>query len=79
MIRILFFGPVAEKIEKREMQIDHSPGLSLQDVVTQLKSQYPQVFDIISFIAVNNVQTREMELMLQDNDEIAFMAKFSGG
>jgi len=79
MIRILFFGPVAEKIEKREMQIDHRPGLSLQEVIAQLKHQHPQAFDIISFIAVNNVQTREMELALQDNDEIAFMAKFSGG
>ena len=79
MIRVLFFGPVAEQVPARQMQIDFKPGDCLQDVVTQLTARYPKAFEIISFIAVNNVQTRDMRLALHDNDEIALMAKYSGG
>jgi molybdopterin converting factor small subunit len=79
MIRILFFGPVAEHVATRQIQIEFQPGLCLQDAVAQLTVRYPKAFEIICFIAVNNVQTRDMALALKDNDEIAFMAKFSGG
>jgi molybdopterin converting factor small subunit len=79
MIRVLFFGPVAERVAARQTEIGFQPGFCLQDAVAQLTALYPQAFEIVCFIAVNNVQTRDMKLALQDNDEIAFMAKFSGG
>ena len=79
MIRILFFGPVAEQIGARELQLDFSSGMTLQDVVTQVQTQDAQAYPLVSFIAVNNTQIRDMNLVLHDHDEIAFMAKFSGG
>ena len=79
MIRILFFGPVQEHVDSQAMQIEFKPGLRLEDVVMQLQARYPRAFEIICFTAVNQVQTRDMQLALADNDEIAFMAKFSGG
>ena len=79
MIRILFFGPVVERIELREMQFEYQPGLCLADVVEQLKERYPKAFEIVCFTAVNEMQTQDMQLPLADNDEIAFMAKYSGG
>ena len=79
VIRVLFFGPVAECADARQMQFDFQPGLCLQDVVTQLAARFPKAFDIVCFIAVNNEQARDMRLPLKDEDEIAFMAKFSGG
>jgi len=79
MIRVLFFGPVADRVAAREIQLDFSPGYCLQDAVEQLSKRYPEAFELISYIAVNNVQARDMRLALNDNDEIALMAKFSGG
>lgn len=79
MMKILFFGPVAERVGLREMQLDHRSGMVLQDVVTQLKAAYPAAFEIVCFTAVNETQTRDMSLQLNDGDEIVFMAKFSGG
>ncbi len=79
MIRILFFGPVVEHVDAREMQIEFQPGLRLQDVVAQLQARYPKAFEIVCFTAINDVQTHDTHLQLADNDEIAFMAKFSGG
>ncbi len=79
MIRVLFFGPVAERVQMRETQIDFTAGMRLQDVVTALSAQHPNAFDIVSFTAVNQAQVKDVQMPLQDGDEIAFMAKFSGG
>jgi molybdopterin synthase sulfur carrier subunit len=79
MIRILFFGPVAERIGMRELQLEYRPGMVLQDVVGQLQPVYPAAFELVCFTAVNELQTRDMQTLLADNDEVVFMAKFSGG
>lgn len=79
MIRILFFGPVAERISKRETLMEFAPGMQLREAVAALRVTHPQAFDIVCFTAVNQVQIKDMSLPLNDGDEIAFMAKFSGG
>ncbi len=79
MIRVLFFGPVAERVRTREMQLDFEPGMTLHDVISQLGAQHPAAFGIVSLIAVNQNQVHDKQVALHDNDEIAFMAKFSGG
>jgi len=79
VINILFFGPVAERVQMRETQMQFTPELTLQDVISTLSAQHPKAFDIVSFIAVNQEQIKDKQLPLSDGDEIAFMAKFSGG
>ncbi len=79
MIRVLFFGPVADHIDTREMNIEFSSGMTLQDVVAMITAQYPTVFDIVSFIAVNQKQVHDHKTQLSDNDVVALLAKFSGG
>ena len=79
MIKVLFFGPIAELVAAREMCLEFDQGMCLQDIVTRMQERYAEAFDIVSFIAVNQIQVRDKQLLLCDNDEIAFMAKFSGG
>lgn len=79
MIRVLFFGPVADRVGQREMQLDFTDGITLHDVTHSIGMQHPGAFSIVSFIAVNQQQVRDKQMRLNDNDEIAFMAKFSGG
>lgn len=79
MIRILFFGPIAEQVAAREMQLEFQTGMKLKDVAMQLQERHALAFGLVSFIAVNKEQTRDMQLVLRDSDEIAFMAKYSGG
>ena len=79
MIRILFFGPVADRVQTREMQMEFVDGMTLHDVIVHLGMQHPGAFSIVSFIAVNQNQVHDKQMVLRDNDEIAFMAKFSGG
>ena len=79
MIRVLFFGPVADRVQTREMELEFKSGMTLHDVMARLGAQHPSVFGIVSFIAVNQNQVHDRQTALNDGDEIAFMAKFSGG
>ncbi len=79
MIRILFFGPVADRVQMREMQLEFNPGMTLHDVMHKVGMLYPGALSIVSFIAVNQNQIHDKQLALNDGDEIALMAKFSGG
>ncbi len=79
MIKVLFFGPVADRVQMREMQLDYTAGMTLCDVTHKVGMQHPGALSIVSFIAVNQNQVHDKQLALHDNDEIAFMAKFSGG
>jgi molybdopterin converting factor small subunit len=79
MIRVLFFGPVAERVQTREMQFEFIPGVTLHDITARIGVQHPSALALVSFIAVNQTQVRDKQMPLNDNDEIALMAKFSGG
>jgi molybdopterin converting factor small subunit len=79
MIRVLFFGPIADRVQMRETQLEFTQGMTLHDVIAHLGMQHPGAFSLVSFIAVNQSQIHDKQTVLNDNDEIAFMAKFSGG
>ena len=79
MIRVLFFGPVAEHVGKSEVQAEFRAGLRLQDLRAQLQASYPAAFEIVCFAAVNGAHALDMSLPLSDHSEVVFMSKFSGG
>ena len=79
MIKVLFFGPVADRVQMRETQIEFIQGMTLHDVIAHIGMQHPGALSIVSFIAVNQNQVHDKQTVLHDNDEIALMAKFSGG
>ena len=79
MIRVLFFGPVADRVGSNALQVEYRQGMKLQALHDELSALYPQAFEIVCFAAVNGEHVRDMSLTLVDNSEVAFMAKFSGG
>lgn len=79
MIRILFFGPVAERVGARSLHLEHRPGQRLRELRDLLANEYPEAFDVVCFTAVDGVHVRDLSRVLEDNSEVAFMAKFSGG
>ena len=79
MIKVLFFGPVAERVGASEVQAEFRAGLRLQDLRTQLQSKYPAAFEIVCLAAVNGAHVLDMSLPLKDGSEVVFMSKFSGG
>lgn len=79
MIKVLFFGPVAERMGKSAESAEFRAGLSLQDLRNELAAKFPQAFEIVCLAAVNGEHIRDMSITLEDNSEVVFMAKFSGG
>lgn len=79
MIAVLLFGPVAERAGTSMLRFEHRSGLTLQHLRDELAAGYPQAFEIVCFTAVNGEQVRDPQILLADGDEVAFMAKFSGG
>ncbi len=79
MIRVLFFGPVADRVGSNALQVEYRQDMKLQALRDELLARYPQAFEIVCFAAVNGEHVRDMSMTLADNSEVAFMAKFSGG
>ncbi len=79
MIRVLFFGPVAERVGKSEVQVVFKAGMRLLDVREQLQVKYPAAFEIVCFTAVNGEHVLDMSLPLTEHSDVVFMSKFSGG
>jgi molybdopterin converting factor small subunit len=79
MIKVMFFGPVAERVGNSEVAVDFSTGMRLQDLRAQLQAKYPAAFEIVCFAAVNGEQVQDMSLPLAEHCEVVFMSKYSGG
>jgi len=80
MIRVLFFGPVAERAGERQIDVPFRDGLCWQDVRDILRPQYPEAFALVSITAVDGERVREEDrALLADGAEIVFMSRFSGG
>lgn len=79
MIKVLFFGPVAERVGASEVQVAFKAGMRLQDLRAQLQMLHPVAFEIVCFAAVNGAHVLDMSLPLAEHSEVVFMSKFSGG
>jgi len=73
MVKVLFFGMVADKVGKRWLEMQ--AGNSLAETIKQV--------GCVGFepllVAVNQEQTHDMDYVLKDGDEVALMPPFSGG
>jgi molybdopterin synthase sulfur carrier subunit len=80
MIRVLFFGPIAERIGARQIQVDFRAGLRWTDVRDELRTSYPDAIALVAIVAVDGVRvTEENNAPLADGAEVVFMSAFSGG
>ena len=80
MIKVLFFGPVADRVGARQIDVAYRDGMRWQDVRDELRPQYPDAFALVSIVAVNGERVRGDEgAPLPDGTEIVFMSRFSGG
>ncbi|MDR1661156.1 MAG: MoaD/ThiS family protein [Azoarcus sp.] len=80
MIHALFFGPVAERVGARRIEVAFRPGLRWQDLYGELRARHQEAFLLVSIVAVNGKRVDEQDdTPLADGDEVVFMSAFSGG
>lgn len=74
-VRVLFFGPIVDLLEKNEDIFENQTDLSsLKETVFK---KFPQLKNLTFRIAVN--QELKENAALKDGDEIALLPPFSGG
>jgi molybdopterin converting factor small subunit len=79
VIKVMFFGPVSERVGANALQVEFRKGMRLDDLHQQMQGLYPAAFEIVCFTAVNGEHVRDVRLPVADNSEVVFMSKFSGG
>jgi len=75
MIKVLFFGSIADRLEKRDCLLPAHENMTVANVVEAVGSKGFQPL----LLAVNQKQVNDMNLIVKDGDEVAFMPPFSGG
>jgi molybdopterin synthase sulfur carrier subunit len=80
VIRVLFFGPLAERIGARQIDVPYRVGMTWQDVRDGLEPRHPEAFALVSVVAVDGARVAGEDVPpLADGAEIVFMSHFSGG
>jgi len=75
MIKILFFGSIADRLGLREQVLSAHNDMPISDVV---KAVGCDDFNPL-LVAVNQIQVKDMNTTVKAGDEVALMPPFSGG
>jgi molybdopterin converting factor small subunit len=76
-IKLLFFGPLAESMGQREIEVVLSKGT----IISQLLDRF-QLSDIVNNgvkVAINGEIIQNHDEIIADSSEVAFLPPFSGG
>ena len=76
MLKLKYFGMIAEAIEKSEEEI--SSAKDIVALTAELELKYPKLKDLNYKFAVNQSLVAD-NVPLYDNDEIALLPPFAGG
>ena len=77
IVTVLFFGPLAESIGEREVEIALSKDTKLIDLISRLNLE-----DLVSKglrVALDGNIYSDFEIPLKDHSEVAFLPPVSGG
>ena len=76
-VKLIFFGPLAERIGEREIEVVLNHGSTVRDLIDR--------FDLLHFIdsglrvGINGEIGAGLDEVLKDNTEIALLPPVSGG
>ena len=76
-VKMLMFGPLAEKMGTREVQVNLSAGTSIEDLAERF-----ELLEMISAglrVAVDGKMEMNLSRTLHDAAEVAFLPPVSGG
>ncbi len=79
MIKILFFGELADAMDVREQNLPFVEGLTTQKIRDDLAKKHPEAFAKIFAIALNGKRLTDFSAILKKGDELVFMPPFAGG
>lgn len=82
MIKVCFFASLRETLKCAELTVDDFTGASIADLLGHLKHLNPAWHEALSqpnlMSAINHTMTNSQSVV-QENDEVAFFPKVTGG
>jgi len=76
-IKMLFFGPIAENIGQREIEVALVIGSTARDLIQRFRLTH--LLDTSLRIAINGEIGADIDEPLKDTSEVAFLPPVSGG
>lgn len=74
-VKVLFFGSIADSLRQHECILPVNENMTVADVISAVGcGEFKPLL-----VAVNQTQVNDMDLVVKDSDEVAFMPPFSGG
>lgn len=79
-VKLLFFASLTSKIGHSECTCDMPAGSSIEDVKRIISEEFPELTELlpICHVSVNHGYERG-NIVLKENDEVAFFPPVSGG
>ncbi len=81
MIKVRFFAVIKERLGKEDISLDLSKG-SVAEIIRAIGEEFPNIESVLksfnAMIAVNH-EMADMDTIVNDGDEVAFIPPFSGG
>lgn len=78
-LNIALFGITKEIVGQPELPYILPAATKVRELVVHLKSDYPRLKDLRSFVVAVNSEYAGEEYELQENDEVALIPPVSGG
>jgi len=76
-VKMLFFGPLAENMGTRQIEIALDFGTSVSELAERF--EFGELSKSGINVAINGVITKDFNLIIEDGSEIAFLPPVSGG
>ena len=76
-VKMLFFGPLAESMGQREIEVALLQGTSARDLIDRFR--LTPMLDSGLRVAIDGVVGADLDEILSDASEIAFLPPVSGG
>lgn len=81
MIKVRFFAVIKERLGKEDISLDLSKG-SVAEIIRAIGDEFPNIESVLksfnAMVAVNH-EMADMDTIVKDGDEVAFIPPFSGG
>lgn len=79
-VKLLFFAQCADWMKQREYEVQLKPSFNkVMDIVNNYSELSPLLEHIESLKIAVNLEYADLQTMIKDGDEIAFLPPFSGG
>lgn len=78
MLRVKLFAGIRQKIGKDEIMINTEHEIKVEELISIIKENYPEIGEMNFFVSVNH-EFADKEKIIKDGDEIALLPPVSGG